>query len=104
MSKRFIEKRYIEVVGEITTAYIDLSLWNVFCIGKFTRENVHDWFAGYLCRTRMMGDDWFVDFHAVCGQQEIPWATEEARDLYARCVERERRANTQRTAQTTASP
>ncbi len=83
--KRFIKNRYIEVIGGYTTWSIDLTLWNVFCIGEFTRENVHDWLADDTCRHNW--EDWFVDFHAVCGEQDIPWATKEGCDCYRRTME-----------------
>jgi hypothetical protein len=82
--KLFIKKRYIEIVGEITTWRIDLTLWNVFSIGEFTRENVHDWLADYTCK-HYRDYGWFpVDFHAVCGEQDIPWATKEAFECFER--------------------
>ena len=86
--KLFIKKRYIEIVGEITTWNIDLTLWNIFCIGEFTRENVHDWLADYT--TKYYRDyGWFpVDFHAVCGDIDIPWATKEAFECYSRRTEK----------------
>ena len=79
-----MSKRYIEIVGDFTTWRIDLTLWNVFCIGEFTRENVADWLgANYVRKTRFK-EDWFVDFHAVCGGQDIPWATKEGFECYQR--------------------
>ncbi len=84
MSKLFIKKRYIEIVGDFTTWSIGLTLWDVFCIGEFTRENVEDWLAANYTRRIRFKEDWFVDFHAVCGGQDIPWATKEARECYQR--------------------
>jgi hypothetical protein len=82
MSKCFIKKRYIEIVGGVRSWRIDLTLWNVFCIGEFTRENVADWLADYTCNRHPEIDDFPVDFHAVCGDIDIPWATKEGRDCY----------------------
>ncbi len=79
MRELFIKKRYIEIVGDFTTWRIDLTLWNVFCIGEFTRENVEDWLVANYTRRIRFKEDWFVDFHAVCGDIDIPWATEAAR-------------------------
>lgn len=80
--KLFIKKRYIEIVGEITVwGRRELTLWDVFCIGEFTRENVSDWLANDTIKRGLL-EDGFVDFHAVCGSQDIPWATQEARDIY----------------------
>ena len=53
-------------------------------IGKFTRENVLRWMESHK------GVDWFDiltwgpihDFHAVCGDVDIPWAAEESRRTY----------------------
>lgn len=80
-----MSKRYLEIASEITTWRMDLTLWNVFRIGEFTRENVSDWLADYT--TKHHGLDaafWPVDFHAVCGDIDIPWATKEGRDCYQR--------------------
>jgi hypothetical protein len=83
MSKRLIEKRYIEIVGSVAAWRIDLSLWNVFCIGEFTRENVSDWLANYASKHHGLDAGWWPeDFHAVCGEQDIPWLNQEACDLY----------------------
>ena len=50
-------------------------------IGDFTRENILNWMNSHT------GVDWVdivpvVDFHAVCGDVDIPWATEEAKKLW----------------------
>jgi len=86
--KLLIEKRYIEIVGGYTTWSIDLTLWDVFCIGEFTRENVEDWLAANWMRRIRFKDDGFVDFHAVCGEQDIPWATKEGFECYSRRTEK----------------
>jgi hypothetical protein len=70
---------YIEIVGEITVWGIKLTLWDRFRIGKFTRENVAAWLEN---RTRMDPGFYPVDFHAVCGDIDIPWATKEGCDHY----------------------
>ena len=76
-----MSKCYIEIVGEITAWGINLTLWDRFRIGKFTRVNVLTWLA-----KRNHTDQGFfpVDFHAVCGDIDIPWATKEGRDCYQR--------------------
>lgn len=80
-----MSKCYIEIVGEITTWDVKLTLWDRFRIGKFTRENVGDWLANYTCKYHGLDYGWSpVDFHAVCGDIDIPWATKEGRDCYQR--------------------
>jgi hypothetical protein len=75
--------RYIEIVGSVVAWDIKLTLWNVFCIGKFTKENVADWLADYAVKHHSLDAGWFpVDFHAVCGEQDIPWATKEGFECY----------------------
>lgn len=76
MRKLFIKKRHIEIVGEITVWSIKLTLWDRLRIGKFTRENVAVWLEN---RTRLDPGYYSGDFHAVCGDVDIPWATEAAR-------------------------
>jgi hypothetical protein len=78
------KKRYIEVVGDFTTWPIGLTLWDVFCIGEFTRENVADWLAANFTRRTRFKEDGPVDFHAVCGDIDIPWATKEGFECYSR--------------------
>jgi hypothetical protein len=79
--KLSIKKRYIEIVGEITVWSIKLTLWDRLRIGKFTRENVAMWLEN---RTRMDPGYYSGDFHAVCGDIDIPWATKEAFERYSR--------------------
>jgi hypothetical protein len=76
------KRAYIEIVRETTVGYECPTLWDRWRIGKFTRENVADW----LYRRARGPDSGFcpVDFHAVCGDIDIPWATKEGRDCYQR--------------------
>lgn len=71
--------RYIEVVGSVTAWSLQLTLWDRCMIGKFTRENVEMWLANHVGL-----DPGFYpeDFHAVCGDIEIPWATKEGSDMF----------------------
>jgi hypothetical protein len=86
-----MSKGYIEIVGSVAAWSIDLTFWDrcmigltfwdTCMIGKFTRENVELWLfklaspdAGFCP----------VDFHAVWGDIDIPWATKEGRDCYQR--------------------
>ena len=50
-------------------------------IGQFTRENILRWMNN---RTDAPRADLGViqDFHAVCGDIDIPWATEEAKQFW----------------------
>lgn len=75
--------RYIEVVGSVTAWSLKLTLWDRCMIGKFTRENVEMWLANHVGL-----DPGFYpeDFHAVCGDIEIPWATKEGHDCYQRVM------------------
>ena len=75
------KRAYVEIVGDVTAWSLKLTLWDRCRIGKFTRENVAKWLEN---RTRI-DPGWFpVDFHAVCGDIDIPWATKEGRDCYQR--------------------
>ena len=79
--------RYIEVVGgvgiwrcylnagEPVTGNSGYSGRGAITIGEFTRENV----AKYLEICSGPEGLPIEDFHAVCGDIDIPWATEEAR-------------------------
>jgi hypothetical protein len=74
---------YVEIVSEITCWSIKLTLWDRFCIGRaggFTRENV-----GHRIGKRIQPLDFgfgVMDFHAVCGDIDIPWATKEGFECY----------------------
>jgi len=65
---------YIEIVAELATARVDLQPYDLWNIGEFTRENIASW----LDRSGPIGLGlWsfgYEDFHAVCGDIDIPWA------------------------------
>jgi hypothetical protein len=67
---------YVEIVGKQHVLY-RVELWGPPNVGKFTRENVARW----LDKTGdyAVGIYGWVDFHAVCGSLDIPWATEESK-------------------------
>jgi hypothetical protein len=70
--------RYIEIVGGVgvfTCYLVDADLKS---IGEFTRENV----AEFLEISSGPEERPIEDFHAVCDDMEIPWATKEGRDCY----------------------
>jgi|ERR1017187_4097700 hypothetical protein len=94
-----MSKRYIEIVGDVAAWSLKLSLWDRWLIGKFTRENVAAWLEGrHPNWIAFLPPQWFErhtsprwvgflpaqDFHAVCGDIDIPWATKEGRDCYQR--------------------
>jgi hypothetical protein len=69
---------YIEILGAVMKWRRGLTNSDLRQIGKFTRENVLAWME------RQRSTDWVgtlpvEDFHAVCGDMDIPWATEEAK-------------------------
>jgi hypothetical protein len=90
-------RRYIEVVGGIGMCRHELldgepvagytgygrrvqgdMVWQVLEIGKFTRKNVAKWLeivSGPECRP-------IEDFHAVCDDIDIPWATERGKAIW----------------------
>lgn len=86
--------RYIEVVGGVGIWYVELNDGEpltgytgfnreVMAIGEFTRENI----ASFL---EVCGDPSglpVADFHVVCDDVEIPWATEKGRDDYRHITE-----------------
>jgi hypothetical protein len=86
--------RYIEVVGGVGIWYVELNDGEpltgytglnrgVMEIGEFTRENI----ARFL-EVRLGPEAFPVeDFHAVCDDVEIPWATEKGRDDYRHITE-----------------
>lgn len=77
--------RYIEVVGGIGIHRYDFELTDeeLNRIGEFTRENVAKWIESNSGE----GDFPIDDFHAVCDDIEIPWATKEGCDCYRRVME-----------------
>jgi hypothetical protein len=75
-------KAYIDFVGAILGAgTFGLSDDELRAIGDFTRENVLGWME---CHG---SPDWvgilpIKDFHAVCGDIDIPWATAEYQKIW----------------------
>lgn len=68
---------YIEYLGGITVCLHELVPSELCEIGEFTRGNITRWFESH------QGPEWVgalpvEDFHAVCGDIEIPWTTETA--------------------------
>ena len=71
---------YIEILGSFSKRRLELHPWNLQARGEFTRENIQ-WWLERDSRTIIepLETDIVGDFHAVCGDIDIPWATEEAR-------------------------
>ena len=64
---------YVEVLGPVAMRRYNLSDGELRDIGDFTRENVLKWLES------RKGISWIgclplEDFHAACGDTEIPWA------------------------------
>jgi len=77
MSEKPVAGAYIEYLGGIVVSLYELTASELCEIGEFTRENIVKWFESHR------GPDWVgvlpvEDFHAVCGDIDIPWATETA--------------------------
>jgi|GEM_PF-3729796 len=70
-----MEKAYIEIVGDLSVSRWNLNQFDLRLIGEFTRWRVAQW----LYNRGVVGLD---DFHAVCGDIDIPWDTEEARSIW----------------------
>jgi hypothetical protein len=72
---------YIEILGAVVKWRHELSKADLCFIGEFTRENISSWLdRGNTFEVGVYG---YEDFHAVCGDIDIPWATEEARLCYS---------------------
>lgn len=73
---------YIEILSEhVIWPRLELSSSHLNEIGEFTRENVARWLntpmrTGQFCHIGIYG---WKDFHAVCGDIDIPWATDEVK-------------------------
>jgi hypothetical protein len=75
-------KAYVEIMSKhIVPGRFELQRFELCAIGEFTRENISRWLdrGGPLAWSFEMGIYGWTDFHAVCGDIDIPWATEEAR-------------------------
>ena len=68
-----MEKAYIEIIGDLSISRVNLNQLDLRHIGEFTRWRVAQWL-----HNRSQGNG-ISDFHAVCGDIDIPWDTEEAR-------------------------
>jgi hypothetical protein len=73
-----IMRAYIEIVVAEATTRCELHPFDLWAIGEFTRENIVSWLERGNCLDGWAGMYGYKDFHAVCGDIDIPWATEEA--------------------------
>ncbi len=92
-------RAYIEIVGAMAVHWFELTNSDLQSIGEFTRENVLKWTESHWHTNWVDGvrvshswsDPIWVgllpveDFHAVCGEVDIPWATEAANLIWTRC-------------------
>jgi len=72
-----MEKPYIEIIGGISMYRSNLTQADLRHIGDFTRWRVAQWLYDH-----QGPEDSFKDFHAVCGDIDIPWDSEEARSIW----------------------
>jgi hypothetical protein len=80
---------YIEIISEhIIPGRFELQRFELWLIGEFTRENISRWLdsGGPLGWSFEMGVYGWTDFHAVCGEIDVPWASEEAKNAYERVM------------------
>jgi hypothetical protein len=80
---RRVRVAYVDVLGTIwmpaatCSMRYPLSDYDLENIGEFTRKNVEQWICTHA------GDFQAIkDFHAVCGETEIAWASEENEMTY----------------------
>jgi hypothetical protein len=65
---------YVEILGAVVMPRRTLEDKDLLRIGEFTKENVLKWMNSHT------GPGWvgvfpIEDFHAVCGDIDIPWTT-----------------------------
>jgi hypothetical protein len=85
--------KYVEIVGDVASRWVELTESDLRSIGEFTRENVRKWVEGHyhtgVGGSRSWDDyEWngvvpgARDFHAVCGDIDIPWADEASKETW----------------------
>ena len=70
-------RAYIDILGTIALLRYELTTGDLRNIGEFTRANVSRWMESHT-DPGWVGILPVEDFHAVCGNIDIPWATENA--------------------------
>ena len=78
---------YIEFVGGMGGTRLELTDRDLRSIGKFTRKNIAMWLNMLIIAQQWAEADPIEDFHAVCDDMDIPWATKEGCDGYRRIME-----------------
>ncbi len=78
--------QYIEILATHTTYGGELRPFDLWAIGEFTRENIVSWLKRGHCFDGMPGIYGFEDFHAVCGDIDIPWTTEEGERWFSTLI------------------
>lgn len=78
---------WIEFMSEGRCGRHELQAHELPQIGAFTRENVVTWMDSHTEAT-WVGITPVMDIHAVCGEIDIPWATEEARLMWAKLFDK----------------
>ena len=79
--KRTMVHGYIEILSTAVKWRHNLSKADLYFIGEFTRENISSWLD--RANTFEFGVYGFEDLHAVCGDIDILWATEESMVCYS---------------------
>lgn len=82
-----VERNWIDVVGRIWMPPVmcamqyNLSAHDLSSIGEPTQDNVQSWLDTHA------GDFQSIeDFHAIIGETEINWQTEESESIYNDCM------------------
>jgi len=70
---------YVEIVSEHVMWRIDLTDYDLRSIRDFTRGNIASWLCKDSFEAGLYGCQ---DFHAVCGDIDLPWATEKSRLIW----------------------
>ena len=70
-------RAYIEIAGTTGSLRYEFHDYELRSIGEFTRENILRWLENSYIANSVVGLLPVRDFHAVCGDIEIPWATKE---------------------------
>jgi len=77
---------YIEIQGSFRTQRLwewELRPQDLRAIGEFTRENIQKWVEWrFVDPPNRHYADLLVDFHAVCGEIDIPWRSEQSKRIW----------------------
>jgi hypothetical protein len=68
-------RAYIEIRSAFVHCRRDLSKADLCFIGEFTPENISSWLDRGNCLDGYVGIYGWEDFHAVCGDIDIPWGS-----------------------------